>query len=193
MPKYRKLTHCAYSCTYHVVWKARSRRLWGPVLNRSGVVRCCGRGAFGTARPCAPGLLDTPEVFSIEDWGHSEGQDGIQIFSKKRHLKEQPYWGEPFLGEGVFCEHCGPWRWNHKRVCRPSGEAWKAGGGRQQELQTLLEFDQNHHFWWWIFYFHWIVFCFIGYQNNFISFFVMYIGSFKKKIEFGKSTIKRAF
>ncbi|TGV02597.1 transposase [Flavivirga rizhaonensis] len=33
MPKYRKLTHCLYSCTYHIVWipKYRFRILEGKI------------------------------------------------------------------------------------------------------------------------------------------------------------------
>ena len=117
MPKYRKLTHCVYSCTYHIVWtpKYRFRVLEGKIKDiiESRIEQVCEWYAILieelSVQPDHVHLVcSIPPKYSVSKvLGILKGKTAVQVFAKKRYLKEKPYWGNHFWARGYFVSTVG--------------------------------------------------------------------------------------
>ena len=53
-------------------------------------------------------VCSIPPKYSVSKIvGVVKGKTAVQIFSKKRHLKEKPYWGNHFWARGYFVSTVG--------------------------------------------------------------------------------------
>ena len=117
MPKYRKLTHCIYSCVYHIVWtpKYRFRILEGKIKDiiESRIEQVCEWNSVEieemNIQPDHIHLVcSIPPKLSVSKFmGIVKGKTAVQIFAKKQSLKEKPYWGNHFWARGYFVSTVG--------------------------------------------------------------------------------------
>jgi len=52
-------------------------------------------------------MFNTPKYSVSKIVGVVKGKTAVQIFSKKRYLKEKPYWGNHFWARGYFVSTVG--------------------------------------------------------------------------------------
>ncbi|MFC0877685.1 IS200/IS605 family transposase [Saccharicrinis sp. FJH2] len=117
MPKYRKLTHCIYSCSYHIVWtpKYRFRILEGKVkeIIESRISQVCEWydveiDEMSIMPDHVHIVCSIPPKKSVSKFmGILKGKTAVQIFAKKCSLKEKPYWGNHFWARGYFVSTVG--------------------------------------------------------------------------------------
>ena len=117
MPKYRKLTHCIYSCVYHIVWtpKYRFRVLEGKIkeiiekkIRQVSEWYEVELEEMNVMKDHVHIVCSIPPKMSISKFmGILKGKTAIDIFAKKRHLKEKPYWGNHFWARGYFVNTVG--------------------------------------------------------------------------------------
>ena len=117
MSRFRKLSHTIWHCQYHVVWvpKYRFRILSGQVA--SEVARCV--RAFSERMQVEVVELNVqidhvhllamvPPKLAISEYvGTIKGRTAIRVFSKFRHLKRKPYWGNHFWARGYCVDTVG--------------------------------------------------------------------------------------
>ena len=117
MPKYRKLSHCVYSCTYHIVWtpKYRFRILEGKVkeiiesrIHQVSEWYSVEIEEISIQSDHVHLVCSIPPKLSVSNYvGIVKGKTSVQLFAKKRSLKERPYWGNHFWARGYFVSTVG--------------------------------------------------------------------------------------
>ena len=117
MSRFRELSHAIWHCQYHVVWtpKYRYRILAGQV--REEVTNCI--HSFSEQLRCEVVELNVqsdhvhllvmiPPKVSVSDYvGTVKGRTAIRVFSRFRHLKRTPYWGNHFWTKGNCADTVG--------------------------------------------------------------------------------------
>ena len=117
MPKYRKLTHSIYHCVYHIVWtpKYRYRVLEGKIkeIVEKKIKQVCEWyevqiEEMNIMNDHVHMVCSIPPKLSVSQFlGILKGKTAIDIFAKKRYLKEKPYWGNHFWARGYFVTTVG--------------------------------------------------------------------------------------
>ena len=117
MVKYRKLTHCYYSCNYHIVWtpKYRYRILEGKIRDfLDQKIRQISEWygveieEMSIQSDHIHLVCSIPPKLAVSNFmGILKGKTAIKIFEKKRYLKEKPYWGNHFWARGYFVSTVG--------------------------------------------------------------------------------------
>lgn len=113
MGKYKKLSHVVYKCEYHIVWvpKYRYGILTGAIkeLVEEDIRMLC------EWKGCEVQELNVqidhihllvsipPRVLVSELMGTLKGKLAIRLFKSYSRLKQQPCWGNHFLGSWLFC------------------------------------------------------------------------------------------
>lgn len=115
MPKYRKLSHSIYSCTYHIVWtpKYRFRVLEGKIkeIVSSRIKQVCEWYSVEieeiSVQPDHIHLVCSipPKEFGIEVCRDSKREDGHTNIFKETVIKREAILGEPFLGKRLLSKY----------------------------------------------------------------------------------------
>ena len=117
MSRFQKLSQTLWCCQYHIVWvpKYRFRILKGDVARE--VANCI--RAFSEQKKCkivelnvqidhVHLLVKVPPKISISDFmGIIKGRTAIRVFSKFKHLRHKPYWGNKFWARGYCVDTVG--------------------------------------------------------------------------------------
>lgn len=117
MVKYRKLTHAVYHCNFHIVFapKYRYRVLEGKVQEFvENKIRQISEWynveieELSVQKDHVHMLVSIPPKLSVSSYvGIVKGKTAIQLFEKKRYLREKPYWGNHFWARGYFVTTVG--------------------------------------------------------------------------------------
>jgi len=117
MPKYRKLTHTIYHCTYHIVWvpKYRYRVLTGAIHEQviADIHELCSWKhvdilELNVQADHVHMVASIPPKISLSDFmGFLKGKLAIRLFRSYPGLKKQIYWGNHFWARGYFVSTVG--------------------------------------------------------------------------------------
>ena len=117
MSRFRKLSQAIWHCQYHIVWvpKYRYRVLSGPVAEevRTCVLAFSSRLGGEVVELSVQAdhvhvVAMVPPKVSISGYvGTLKGRSAIQVFTKFRHLKKRPYWGNHFWARGYCVDTVG--------------------------------------------------------------------------------------
>ena len=117
MSKYKKLSHVAYKCDYHIVWvpKYRFRVLKGAIkelVEHDIKMLCqwksCEVEELSVQEDHIHLLVSVPPKVSISKlMGTLKGKIAIKLFKSYPKLREKPYWGNHFWARGYFVSTVG--------------------------------------------------------------------------------------
>ena len=117
MSKYKKLSHVAYKCDYHIVWvpKYRLRILKGVIkelVEQDIRMLCQWKGCvveeLNIQEDHIHLLVCVPPKVSISKlMGILKGKIAIKLFKSYPKLKQKPYWGNHFWARGYFVSTVG--------------------------------------------------------------------------------------
>ena len=117
MSKYKKLSHVAYKCDYHIVWvpKYRFRVLKGAIkelVQHDIKMLCqwksCEVEELSVQEDHIHLLVSVPPKVSISKlMGTLKGKIAIKLFKSYPKLREKPYWGNHFWARGYFVSTVG--------------------------------------------------------------------------------------
>ena len=117
MPKYRKLSHTFYYCTYHIVWTPKYRfkvlkdMVADSLEDRIRAI-CEWKEVEIMELNIQPDhvhmLCSIPPKLSVSEFmGILKGKTAIMMFKSYTSLRKKPYWGNHFWSRGYFVSTVG--------------------------------------------------------------------------------------